>query len=113
MKDTELLLEKGYFVWGLIRRASSINTDIIQLENLLKKLSPLKDLILNGKVKELMKLDLIKNTGRELIFISEKYFRPAEVEELLGDSTKARNKLGWKQCSFDDLVIDMVNSDCS
>ena len=31
MKDTELLLEKGYFVWGLIRRASSINTDIIQL----------------------------------------------------------------------------------
>ena len=32
------------------------------------------------------------NTGREIIFVSEKYFRPAEVEELLGDSRKARNE---------------------
>uniref|UniRef100_A0A6C0LX21 GDP-mannose 4,6-dehydratase n=1 Tax=viral metagenome TaxID=1070528 RepID=A0A6C0LX21_9ZZZZ len=55
-----------------------------------------------------------KNTGRELIYISERYFRPAEVEELLGDSTKARTKLGWKpQYSFDELVVDMVESDCS
>ena len=53
------------------------------------------------------------NTGRELIFISEKYFRPAEVEELLGDSTKARNELGWKPiCTFDDLVAEMVENDC-
>jgi GDPmannose 4,6-dehydratase len=54
-----------------------------------------------------------ENTGRELIFISEKYFRPAEVEELLGDSTKARNNLGWEpQYSFDDLVQEMVEQDC-
>ena len=54
-----------------------------------------------------------KNTGRELIFISEKYFRPAEVEELLGDSTKAREELGWKlKYSFDDLVNEMVEYDC-
>lgn len=54
-----------------------------------------------------------ENSGRELIFISEKYFRPAEVEELLGDSTKAREKLGWKpQFSFIDLVKEMVNEDC-
>ena len=54
-----------------------------------------------------------ENTGRELIFISEKYFRPAEVEELLGDSTKARNELGWEpQYSFDDLVQEMVDQDC-
>jgi len=33
-------------------------------------------------------------TGRELVYVSEKYFRPAEVEELLGDSTKARRHLG-------------------
>jgi GDPmannose 4,6-dehydratase len=52
-------------------------------------------------------------TGRELIFISEKYFRPAEVDELLGDSTKARTKLGWKpQYSFDQLVEEMVEADC-
>ena len=54
-----------------------------------------------------------ENTGRELIFISEKYFRPAEVDELLGDSTKARTELGWKlDYSFDDLVKEMVDYDC-
>lgn len=53
------------------------------------------------------------NTGRELIFVSEKYFRPAEVEELLGDSTKARTELGWKPiCTFDQLVQEMVDVDC-
>jgi GDPmannose 4,6-dehydratase len=54
-----------------------------------------------------------EKTDRELIFISERYFRPAEVEELLGDSTKARTELGWKNnYSFDDLVKEMVEQDC-
>lgn len=53
------------------------------------------------------------NTDRDLIFISDKYFRPAEVEELLGDSTKARTELGWEpQYSFDQLVKEMVDHDC-
>lgn len=53
-------------------------------------------------------------TGRELIFISAKYFRPAEVDQLLGDSTKARTKLGWKpQYTFDELVQEMVDHDCA
>jgi GDPmannose 4,6-dehydratase len=55
-----------------------------------------------------------ETTGRDLIFISSKYFRPAEVDELLGDSTKARNELGWTpKYSFDDLIKDMVDVDCS
>jgi GDPmannose 4,6-dehydratase len=54
------------------------------------------------------------NTGHELIFISEKYFRPAEVDELLGDSTKARTVLGWKPTyTFDDLVKEMVDTDAT
>jgi len=54
-----------------------------------------------------------EKTGRELIFISERYFRPAEVEELLGDSTKARTMLEWKpQYSFKNLVEEMVKEDC-
>ena len=54
-----------------------------------------------------------EKTGRELIFVSEKYFRPAEVEELLGDSTRARTELGWvPHYSFDDLVQEMVDEDC-
>ena len=52
-------------------------------------------------------------TDRKLIDISERYFRPAEVEELLGDSTKAKEKLGWEfKYSFSDLVEEMVNHDC-
>ncbi len=54
-----------------------------------------------------------KSSGKELIFVSEKYFRPAEVEELLGDSTKARVELGWEpKISFDELVQEMVDCDC-
>jgi GDPmannose 4,6-dehydratase len=52
-------------------------------------------------------------SGRELIFIDEKYFRPAEVEQLLGDSTKATTSLGWKSATtFKELVKVMVDFDC-
>lgn len=55
-----------------------------------------------------------ETSGRELIFISDKYFRPAEVDELLGDSSKARNELGWNpKYSFDDLIKEMVENDCN
>jgi len=54
-----------------------------------------------------------KNTGRTLVRISSKYFRPSEVEELLGDPTKAKGKLGWKlETSFEDLVDEMIAKDC-
>ena len=54
-----------------------------------------------------------RNTGRELIFISEKYFRPAEVERLLGDSSKAKDILGWQSnTTFDELINEMVENDC-
>lgn len=54
-----------------------------------------------------------QDTGREMIFISDKYFRPAEVDELLGDSSKARKELGWSpKISFDELVRLMVEHDC-
>lgn len=53
-----------------------------------------------------------KNTGRVLIEVDPRYFRPAEVELLWGDSTKARTELGWKpKYSFMDLVKEMVQSD--
>lgn len=54
-----------------------------------------------------------EKSGRELIFVSEKYFRPAEVEELLGDSSKAKSKLGWvPTILFEELVKEMVEEDC-
>lgn len=52
-----------------------------------------------------------KNSGKEIVKINPKYFRLAEVESLLGDSTKARQKLGWTpKNSFSDLVKDMCTN---
>jgi len=48
------------------------------------------------------------NTKRTIISINEKYFRPAEVESLLGDATKAKEVLGWEpKTSFKELVEEM------
>jgi GDPmannose 4,6-dehydratase len=51
------------------------------------------------------------NTGKEIVKINPKFFRPAEVETLLGDCGKAVKKLGWvRKRSFDDLVADMCEN---
>jgi GDPmannose 4,6-dehydratase len=48
------------------------------------------------------------NTGKVIIRVDPKYFRPAEVETLLGDSSKAKSVLGWEpEYTFDALVEDM------
>ena len=52
------------------------------------------------------------NIGRKIIDVNPKYFRPNEVDQLLGDYSKANRVLGWKpKISFEDLVNDMVDSD--
>ena len=49
------------------------------------------------------------STKRQVIAVDKKYFRPAEVESLLGDPSKAKQKLGWEpKISFDQLIEDMV-----
>ena len=51
-------------------------------------------------------------TGDVLVEVDPVYFRPTEVDYLLGDASKAREKLGWtSQTSFPDLVREMVTSD--
>ena len=53
-----------------------------------------------------------KNTGKVLVEIDEKYFRPAEVELLLGDPSKAEKELGWeRKVTFKELVSGMVKYD--
>lgn len=53
-----------------------------------------------------------KKTGKTVIAVNPKYFRPAEVELLLGDSTKARTKLGWKpEYDLASLAKEMVEED--
>lgn len=54
-----------------------------------------------------------KATGKVLVEVDPKYFRPAEVEQLLGDPSKAKNLLGWnpRKTSFEELVKLMVEHD--
>jgi len=55
---------------------------------------------------------LCRKTGRTLVRVDPRYFRPTEIDVLIGDSTKARQKLGWKpKVGFHDLVREMVASD--
>ncbi|PIE55052.1 MAG: GDP-mannose 4,6-dehydratase [Dethiosulfovibrio peptidovorans] len=55
---------------------------------------------------------LNSETGETLVEVDPRYFRPTEVELLLGDPSKAREKLGWKRkVSFEDLVAEMVSHD--
>ena len=50
--------------------------------------------------------------GDVVVRVDPRYFRPTEVEKLLGDPTKAREKLGWKpRTSFEELVREMIESD--
>ena len=53
-----------------------------------------------------------KKTGRKVVSVDPRYFRPTEVDSLLGDATKAKEKLGWTpQIAFPELVAEMVESD--
>jgi GDPmannose 4,6-dehydratase len=53
-----------------------------------------------------------KKTGRTLIKIDPRYFRPAEVEQLLGNPAKAKKQLGWEpKVKFAELVKIMVKAD--
>lgn len=53
-----------------------------------------------------------KKTGKMIVSVDPAYFRPTEVETLLGDPSKARNKLGWvPEISFERLVAEMVQHD--
>ena len=54
-----------------------------------------------------------KATGKVLVEVDPRFFRPAEVEQLLGDPTKAKTLLGWnpRKTSFEELVKIMVEHD--
>ena len=52
------------------------------------------------------------DTGEIVIKVDPKYFRPTEVDELLGDSSKAKNELNWKpKISFEELISEMIEED--
>lgn len=67
---------------------------------------------LEWKGKGIDEVGIDKSSGKVIININPKFYRPAEVDLLLGDSNKARNILGWNnKTSFQELVSMMVKSD--
>ena len=53
-----------------------------------------------------------RKSGHTLFEVDPLYFRPTEVESLLGDPTKAKERLGWShKTTFDELVNEMVDAD--
>jgi GDPmannose 4,6-dehydratase len=79
----------------------------------IEKSFALKGFDIKWKGKGINEIGYDNLTGRELIFISEKYYRPTEVDELLGNNSKAKANLGWyNKYTFDDLIHEMVEKDC-
>ena len=79
----------------------------------IEKAFALKDIDIVWKGEGVNEIGYDKNSGIEYVFIDEKYYRPAEVELLLGDATKAKTILGWQtKVDFDTLVKRMVDCDC-
>jgi GDPmannose 4,6-dehydratase len=51
-------------------------------------------------------------TGKTVVKVDPRYFRPTEVDQLLGDATKARERLGWRhETNIDELIAEMVRED--
>ena len=62
--------------------------------------------------KGIHEIGIDKKTGKTLVKVGKKYFRPTEVDTLLGDSKKAKKILKWKpKITFNQLVKEMVKSD--
>ena len=66
----------------------------------------------NGAAPGIAEQGVDARDGRVLIEIDARYFRPTEIDALLGDPSKARQRLGWHhKVSFDELVREMVDAD--
>ena len=64
------------------------------------------------KNKGLNEIGIDKNSSKTIIKIDKKYFRETEVDDLIGDYSKAKRKLKWKpKFSFEKLVDDMINNE--
>lgn len=78
----------------------------------IEKAFALRGIIIKWKGVGLNEIGYDENNGKEIIFINSKYFRPTEVDLLLGDPSKARNAFGWNpSIKFDELVKRMVDQD--
>jgi len=79
------------------------------VRDFVNKAAPLFGLKIEWMNEGLSEIGYDWGTKKAVIKVSDRYFRPAEVESLLGDATKAKEKLGWEPThTFDQLIEDMV-----
>ena len=77
-----------------------------------EKVAPYFGMNIQWEGEGLDEVGIDKNTGIVRVIINPKYFRPAEVETLLGDSTKAKQNLGWSpKISFEQLIKGMCKNE--
>jgi len=139
----EFLLDKGYIVHGIKRRSSSFNTGRIDHlyqdphiagRNFILHYGDLTDSMSLVRIIQQTQPDEIYNlgkairwegegvnekgydseTGNLIVAVDEAYFRPTEVETLLGDPSKVKEKLGWEpKITLKEMVGEMMESDLS
>jgi GDPmannose 4,6-dehydratase len=86
--------------------------EMIEVREFVAKTFKELDIEIEWKGSGVNEIGINKANGKEIVKVDPQYFRPTEVELLVGDSTKARTELGWKpKHNLDDLIKDMVQSD--
>jgi GDPmannose 4,6-dehydratase len=82
------------------------------VKQFVEKCAPYFDMEIQWQGQGIDEIGIDIKTGKTVVRVDEKYFRPAEVQSLLGDASKARTKLGWKpNYTFDMLVHEMCTKD--
>lgn len=82
------------------------------VKEFVQRCAPYFDMNIEWYEEGLDEVGIDTHTGKTVIKVDPKYFRPAEVETLLGDATKAKTVLGWTpEYTFNDLVEEMCTND--
>jgi len=105
-------------MWRILQQDTSedfvlATGEMHSVREFIEKAFSLKNINIKWKGEGVNEIGYDEKTEKEYIFIDAKYFRPAEVELLIGDPTKAKTILGWQPTiSFEELVKRMVDKDC-
>jgi GDPmannose 4,6-dehydratase len=106
-------------MWLILQQATAQDyvlstNEYHSVREFVEKSFAIKGFVIKWKGSGIHEIGYDEVSGRELVFVSPSYFRLSEVDELLGDSTKAKTELGWvPEYTFDTLINEMVDADCA